>query len=317
MNMKYLFFFLLTTGLAAQNQLILKPKIRHSSFESYGKIKPQRKSKVASKISGQVTGRFVEIGQFVDKGQDLFKLNAGTLPFETNLIELEISKQQLQLTYHQNRYDRRIKNPDAYTEEGLDLEKLQIDRIKLEIEKLVNKKAILKLKLDDKKVKAPFDGVITALFVETGDWVMLGGPTAAIQSTGIWRLETEVPWQVYTQLQIGDIVWVSKSSMKQKAEIIAKVPVSNPKTGQFRLEIGFKSKNWNPSQLEIVPVIFAVKKKQLEIPMKYVKKELGTYQVKTVEENGSRWLAVEGISKGDFFYPNGLDLQNFTLQSPF
>ena len=77
------------------------------------------------------------------------------------------------------------------------------------------------------------------------------------------------------------------------------------------------SEKWKPSTFEIVPLTFSIKKSQLEIPIKFVKKELGTHQVKTVGPEGSRWLSVEGVLQDGFFYPNNLDLENLTLQSLF
>tara|TARA_B100000674_G_scaffold495218_1_gene522023 strand:+ start:2435 stop:3382 length:948 start_codon:yes stop_codon:yes gene_type:complete len=315
--MKLIIFFIVNICFATDAHLVLKTKLRQFTYEAYGKLKPQQMSKVASKVHGQVINRYVKIGQLITKGQTLFQLDPGTLPLEIRQIEFEIEKQQLQLAHHQGRYNRRTKNPDAYTEEGLELEKLQLDKIKLEIKKLNTQKSIHQLRLDYKTIKAPFDGVITELLKEIGDWVMLGGSTLTMQSFNVWRLETEVPWDVYSQVQIGDVVIVRKAGIKHKVEVMAKIPVYNPKTGQFRLELDFTSEKWKPSKFEIVPLIFSIKKSQLEIPMRFVKKELGTYQVKTVEPEGSRWLSVEGVSQDGFFYPINLDLENLTLQSLF
>mgnify|MGYP001487430950 CR=1 FL=1 len=239
--MKLIIFFIVNICFATDTHLVLKTKLRQFTYEAYGKLKPQQMSEVASKVNGQVTSRYVKIGQLITKGQILFQLDPGTLPLEIRQIEFEIEKQQLQLAHHQGRYNRRTRNPDAYTEEGLELEKLQIDKIKLEIKKLSTKKSIHQLRLDYKTIRAPFDGVVTGLFKEIGDWVMLGGSTLTMQSFNVWRLETEVPWDVYSQVQIGDVVIVRKAGIKHKVEIIAKVPVSNPKTGQFRLELTFTS----------------------------------------------------------------------------
>ena len=169
-------------------------------------------------------------------------------------------------------------------------------------------------KLSYRKIKAPFDGVITKLLKDVGDWVMLGGHTARIQSLNLWRIETDVPWDIYSQLEVGDTAFISKGIISQKVEIASKVPVVNPKTDQYRLEFSFLSKNWQPSQSEVVPVKLFVKKRALEIPLQYVKKELGTYQVKAVDKKGYRWLSTEGNLRDGFFYPNNLDLENTTLK---
>ena len=305
----------MNTCFAIDTNLILRSKLINYSYVGHGKLRPQQSSQVASKMSGQIVVRSVEVGDTVRKDQLLYELDPGTIPLEIIQVETEIDKQKLQLTHHKSRYDRRTKNQDAYTEEGLELEKLQIDRIKLEIKQLETKKSILQLKLSYRKIKAPFDGVITKLLKEIGDWVMLGGHTARIQSLNLWRVETDVPWYIYSQLEVGDTAFISKGLISQKVEIASKVPVVNPKTDQYRLEFSFLSKNWQPSQSEVVPVKLFVKKRALEIPLQYVKKELGTYQVKAVDKKGYRWLSTEGNLKDGFFYPNNLDLENTTLKT--
>ena len=312
--MQLIIFIMVSSCFAIDMYLVLKPKFFDRTYVAHGKLKPQKTSQVASKMSGQIVIRSIDIGQTVRKDQLLFELDPGTLPQEIMQVETEINKQKLQLAHHQSRYNRRTNNPDAYTEEGLELEKLQIERIKLEIHKLKTNRSMLQLKLDYKKIKAPFDGVITKLFKEVGDWVMLGGSTARIQSLNFWRIETEVPWHIYAQLKVGDIASISKAKTTQTVRIISKIPIVNPKTDQFSLELSFTSKDWQPSAFEVVPVRFSIRKPQLEIPSRYVKKELGTYQIKVVEANRFRWLSVEGTFRNGSFYPNNLDLENLTLK---
>jgi len=312
--MHLIIFVVVSACFAGDIDLTIKSKLINYNYVGHGKLKPLKFGQVTSKISGQIVGRSVEIGEIIKKDQLLYELDPGTIPLEIIQVETEIDKQKLQLSHHKRRYDRRTKNPDAYTEEGLELEKLYIDKIKLEIAKLNTQKSMLQLQLSYKKIKAPFDGIITRLSKEVGDWVMLGSSTAEIQSINHWRLETEVPWDIYSQLNVGDSAFISKSTFVQEVELMAKIPVVNSKTNQFRLELSFRSRDWQPSQFEILPVTFSVKKSQLQIPLEYVKRELGTFQVKTKGKDGFRWLSVEGTLRDGFFYPHDLNLENHILK---
>ena len=311
----YLIIFLMVSScFALDGDLVVKTKFIDTTFVAHGKLKPWQTSHIASQIGGLVVTRNANVGDVVKKGQILFELDPGTFPLEITQIEIEISKQRLQLLHHQRRYNRRTNNPDAYTEESLELEKLQIDRLKLEIKNLKTKLSMLRLRYSYRKIRSPFDGVIINLFVDIGDWVTLGGRTARIQSINSWKMETELPWHIYSQLEVGDVAQISKTNISQKVYVAAKVPVINPKTDQHHLEFNFTTQDWQPSLYEVVPVKLSVKKRAIQIPLQYVKKELGTYQVKAVYKDGYRWLSVDGNLMDDFFYPNNLDLENKTLK---
>lgn len=313
--MKLLFLLLISFSIAEESQLTLRSKVRNETFQAYAKLRPERISKVASQTSGLLVSRHILSGQKVEKGQTLFAIDHGTLPEELKQIELELKKQTLQMENHSRRYQRRKKNPDAYTDENLELEKLLLDQLKLELDKLKSKFSAQSLMLGYKTVQAPFNGIVIDSLAEIGEWVMPGSPLLVLQSTDKWFAEVDVPWEIYSQIMVGDVVSISKNNKNYGAEISGKIPVYNSQTGQYRLEAILREISLQPTNSEILPMHFSILSKRLEIPLNFVKNELGTYQVQVFKPDGLRWISVEGMIQGEVFVASNMDLEGSIIQN--
>ena len=313
--MKLLFFLLINISFGENTQLILRSKVKEVTYEAFGKFRPKRMSKIAAQTNGLLLKRETSLGKKVKKGQTLFHIDPGTLLKELESTEIEIKKQMLQMENHRKRYERRKNNPEAYTDENLEQEKLHLDQLKLDIEKLKNKFSIQTLMLNYKTVVAPFDGVITKNLIEVGEWVRQGNPIMHLQTTDDWLAEVDVTWDVFSQLSVGDLVTVYKDSKQIPAEISGKIPVYNSQTARYPIEIILNQKDLQLSSGEILEVQIPILSKALEIPLNYVKRELGTYQVQIFTANGLRWTSVEGVVIGNIFRPNNFELEGATLHS--
>lgn len=313
--MKLLFFLFISISFSENTQLVLRSKIKNSFYEAYGKFRPKRVSKIAAQTSGLLTKRATNLGQIVKKGQILFQIDSGTLPKELENTEIEIKKQTLQMENHRKRYERRKKNPEAYTDENLEQEKLRLDQLKLDIQKLKNKYSMQVLMLGYKTVTAPFDGIVTKNLIEIGEWVRQGNPIMHLETTDEWLAEVDVSWDVFSQVSVGDLVTVLKDSKKMMAQISGKIPVYNSQTARHSIELVLKEKDLQLSNGEILEIQIPILSKTLEIPLTYVKRELGTYQVQTFTPTGLRWISVEGVVIGSVFQPNSDELEGATLHS--
>ena len=75
-HMQLIIFIMVSSCFAIDMDLVLKPKFFERTYVAHGKLKPQKTSQVASKMSGQIVIRSIDIGQTVRKDQLLFELGA-------------------------------------------------------------------------------------------------------------------------------------------------------------------------------------------------------------------------------------------------
>lgn len=74
--------------------------------------------------------------------------------------------------------------------------------------------------LDRHRLRAPFDGEITAVNVSVGDWVEPGQPVIELVNIGGLDLRVDAPRELVQQVRTGEIAWISHRSHEAEAEVV-------------------------------------------------------------------------------------------------
>lgn len=170
-----------------------------SNFYTYvAKIESIKAVKIIPKISQYVSDVLIDEGDVVKKGDILIRLDDRELIREVKAKNEEISSLEsklkslkLNLDYIKREYKRLS---ELYTKKAISFDKFdkiksQYEVKKYEYESVKSQLALLKEVLEKTKIiysytqiKAPFDGIITNVFVDKGDLVSLQRPVCEISS---------------------------------------------------------------------------------------------------------------------------------------
>jgi RND family efflux transporter MFP subunit len=304
----------LLTSFIFGEEYIVTPLDREALLLAYGRVESLRSSRVAAEVPGRVLSRFIELGDSVKKDQILFHLEPGGLEFEIQALKWEIRENEISRDHHQKRLKRRTQNPKAYTEEAIDSERYTLDRLIASAGRLEARKKEQARKLSLKKIRAPYDGIVSGVFHQEGEWVGAGHKVCELLSLEGTRLHLEVSRRFFESVETGDTLQVLVAQKEIDGVVEQKVPSVNPGTGNHPLRVRLPLTIKDLSQGQILPVKIPYHEKVLRIPEDYVKQTGKSFHVVVFEKPGLTEVAVDGELEGPFFIPFDKALEGKVLQ---
>lgn len=174
-------------------------QIRETSnhMELVGVTKPEREVVVASETSGKIVQINFKLGDSVNKGTVLAKVDDTykRLSFETSQVNYDKAKADYE------RYQV-LRQGDAVSEEQMRNLKITLENASIQLENT-------KKQLDDTKIVAPFSGVITSKNTELGAYVNAGTSIAGIADIVRLKIVLAVSESNVYQLSKGQEVRIS------------------------------------------------------------------------------------------------------------
>ena len=176
--------------------------ILFTQLELSGELKPFLHTEIFSRINGLVSQRYVQLGEYVQKGQllatiDTPDLDAEAMSAKSALISAEkhLMETQYQYNYAKQTYDRYQKSGINGAISKQEIESKYNDFKTSEMNYLGAKADVAKAKSDlnrlislqgYKRVIAPFSGVISKYNIDAGANVVAGGSTT---STSLFEIQ--------------------------------------------------------------------------------------------------------------------------------
>jgi RND family efflux transporter MFP subunit len=170
--------------------------------EVIGTVHANVRATVEAKVSGRITTMPVRLGQAVRRGALLVALDA----------------QEIQARYNQSNA--------AYSQAKVDFERAQAllkssAATQNEFDATNARYQIAQAALDEARVmlgyvrvRAPFDGVITAKHMDVGDLASPGRPLLEIEQPGRMRLEVGIPETLMGRVHVGTVLPVALDSVE-------------------------------------------------------------------------------------------------------
>ncbi len=146
-----------------------------------GVFEPEREVKISAETQGKINSIFVDIGHYVKKGQQLLKIDDAMLKLQLQSVNVQIEGLETDI----NRFTI-LTRADAI--QGVQLEKAQLGLKSAQVQRNTILEQIAKT-----NVIAPFSGIITARFSETGAFAAPGVPLLQITDISRLRFTVNVP----------------------------------------------------------------------------------------------------------------------------
>ena len=238
-----------------------------------GKLLPIEQSELAFEIPGKIKNIYVDIGDYVNKGDILAKLDDRESNAQLNQAKAkyDLSKQVL------DRFeDLRAQGHISIQ----DLDKARSDFIIAE-----SQYEFFKVKLEQTNIISPFNGVIQNRFLDTGTVINSGIPILEIIDSNYVEAHISVPVIYLSEMQLGQEYDFEFNGKIIKATFSKLAPMS-PGGSDSRLAIFKFSDFFSPGSIANLQIKITKKSKGTWVPLKSLSQsEQGLWSVYTIEDN--------------------------------
>lgn len=225
-------------------------------LEAVGTVQAAQTSQLASQIMGTITGISVHEGDRVRRGQTLVVIDeaqqkagldrarAGAAASEQDIAaaEAELAMASATLKRYQSLYDKKSVSPQEFEEVKTRFASAQArrDAALAGREQASAGLAQARTYFDYTRLRAPFDGVVTAKLADVGTMASPGTPVLVIEDPRRFRLDATVDETSIGAVRIGQPVVVVIDVLNAKelqGKVIQIVPAADPGSRTFLVKI--------------------------------------------------------------------------------
>ena len=266
-------------------------------------------------LSFETSGKIIEIyfneGTHVHKGQLLAKLNDDEL-------EAELGKLKIQEKLAQEKVERQrvLLEKEAVSQESYDQLKTDLQGIEAEIK-------ILRARIAETEIHAPFDGIVGLRFVSEGAFVTSSTLIARLVKIRPLKIDFSIPERYAGMVKSGTNLSfrLENSEDSYTAKVYAVEPGIDPKTRTIALRAVYENRKeeLQPGRFVSIELVIREKDDALQVPTECIIPELGGEKVFLIR-NDKAWSSqvitglrteatieiLDGIKPGDTVVVSGV-----------
>ncbi len=194
------------------------------SLQLGGVAAADRSARLAPAGQGIINALHVELGQRVKKGQVLAELDVSTLSLQLNQAQKSTELARLQATDARKEASRidLLKAEGAVSTQQTDKMAMGLQLAEAQVAQAEASLAVLENQIGKARLKAPFSGTVTGVFLEEGEFFTgmagIGGPPAlvSIESLDPIRLDVHVPDVDLGRVSVGMRVLVTSDAFPDR-----------------------------------------------------------------------------------------------------
>jgi len=207
-----------------------------SAYAFTGTLYPQQTTKISSQVQGRMLTLYADVGDFVKKDQVVAELDS--LFYAMDVEKIKILADQAKLAFEESEveYTRMKKLWEKHEGESPAISKKQYEEAchrylqrKLSYEQALVEVERVKSTLEETRIKAPYDGVITGRFVDPGEAITVVPvtPIFEIMDVAFLRLEFSLPQDFLPLVKVGQEIALEKGLRGTIEKIFPHVDVSS------------------------------------------------------------------------------------------
>jgi membrane fusion protein (multidrug efflux system) len=293
------------------NAIIARPSYLTNGIRSAGTLLANEEIDIVSKVPGKVTGVFFREGSRVKKGDLLVKI------YDEDL-QAQLSRSEIQEKLLAEKLERQrvLLAKDAVSREAF-------DQLQTDYNMILADMNLLKVRIAETEVRAPFDGVIGFRYVSEGSYVQPSVKIAHLTDPSILKLEFAISEKYISEDLMGKKI--SFETEGYSDEFFATVYAVDYRIDEATRTIGLRAR-YNNSDGRLVPGMFASltlitdeKQNALQVPTEAIVPEMNEKKI-WVSRNGRATLipivtgartasmveVIAGLSAGDTILTTGL-----------
>ena len=179
-------------------------------FNASGMIQAEQLATISTRAMGYVSKVNVKLGDKVQKGQLLLKINSAELEAKMAQANAGLAQAETQLEIAEKDYNRYVKlyEQKSASEKELENMTMQYEMAKAQYEQAKQMQNEIDANLAYSNIRAPFSGVITAKSIEEGDLANPGQMLLQLEAPGKFIATAMVPETEIANVAKGDSVRV-------------------------------------------------------------------------------------------------------------
>ncbi len=212
-----------------------------NTYQYSGTVSSLKKSTLSTRIMGQIDKVYVHEGNKVEKGQLLLSIRSNDImakksQVESNIVEVSAGLKNAEADY--NRMTALYETKSA-TKKELDDVTTHLNMMKARLNAANKGKAEVEEMMTYADIRAPYNGVVTNLFVDAGDMANPGMPLLAVEGPGTFEVVTRIPESEIDLITRNDTVYVDVKSCERKVKgVVTGVSTSSRLSGsQFETKV--------------------------------------------------------------------------------
>lgn len=206
------FLILFTTAFVLGSAEELKKDLPELSYPVTGTLYPIMTTKVCSQVPGRVLEMLVDVGDQVEKGQVLVRLDPAFAEIEfqkaksaVKLARLGHKDAELQFQRMNNLWEKREAGKSAISRKQYDDADMYLQQKKVLLDQALLDLGLCKKKLDETAIKAPYKAVITHRYVDPGETITSNPVVNLVEIMDVSQLilEFSLPQDMSGKIQSG------------------------------------------------------------------------------------------------------------------
>lgn len=293
------------------NALILNYESLADEFISYGRLLPDEEVDLSFETSGMITEIIFTEGSFVKKGQLLAKVNDKPLQAELKKLEAQIPLAEARVSRQQTLLEKDAVSQESYESVTTDLEKLRAD-----IE-------LVKARLAQTELRAPFEGMIGLRMVSEGAYATPSTIISTLTKITPLKLEfsvnerqineikpgTEIEFTTATDLMPYKATVYAVESRLDRSTVSLKARALYPNPGGKLKPGQYASLNMNLNRYGkalVIPSMAMVAEMGRDIVYVYDNGIARQVEIKKGMRTESTVQVIDGLQKGDTLIATGV-----------
>lgn len=295
----------------AVNALVLKTQVLTEEFRSKGIILPDEEVDLSFEASGKITQILFEEGKSVRKGQLLAKVN--DKPLQAELKKLE---SQLPLAKDRLFRQKSLLAKDAVSQEAFETVSTELDKLNADIE-------LIKSRINQTELKAPFDGVLGLRLVSEGTYATPQTIVTKLTKISPLKIEFSVNEKQANEIKIGTPInfLVESNNKTYNATVYALESKLDVKTLSLKARARYansdgKLKAGHSASIVIklreiknaivIPSISSIAEMGRDIVFVYKNGKARQVEIKKGIRTASSLQVLEGLNQGDTLLVSGV-----------
>lgn len=216
--------------------MVAQPSQNQLDQKSYaGNVQAKQQTALAFRVGGQITERYVDVGDRVKVGQVLAKLDVKDAQLQLNAAQAQLDSAQAAANIAAQEYQRyqQLLPVNAVSRSQFDAIKNQYQSAQATLKQARANQQVSANQTGYNQLISNKNGVITARQIEVGQVVAAGQAAYQLAIDGEREVIFGVPEQVVNHIQVGQSAWVTLWSQPE-ARLAARVREVSPAADQSK-----------------------------------------------------------------------------------
>ncbi|MDC6404283.1 MULTISPECIES: efflux RND transporter periplasmic adaptor subunit [Maribacter] len=274
-----------------------------------GKVEAARSANISTRMMGYVDKIYVQVGEKVTNGQLLLSVNNADVSAKLAQVNAGIAEATAAYTNAEKDYNRftALFKENSASQKELDDVTAHYTMAKARLESAKQMKNEVNAQMGYANIRAPFSGVVTNKFINTGDMANPGMPLLEVEAPGTYQVLAMVPESEISEVKNDTHVTVLIKSLEKIVKgTVTEVSTSSKNTGgQYMVKVVLEKTDIPMLSGMYATVQFPVSKKASKaavmVPIDVLVKNGSLTGIYTVSESNTallRWLRL-GRTLGD------------------